>query len=75
MTVVSLKPPPEPEVWQCRCGSFAFWLYATGQAVCADCCSESATMFGCWRIPEKPTTGGAAIVLLHKSGLPDKEQT
>ena len=57
MTVVGFtrrNTQPEPDVWQCRCGSFTFWLYSTGRAYCTECRQEAVSRFGCWEIPEKP---------------------
>jgi hypothetical protein len=56
------RPRNEPDVWQCRCGSYTFWLYSTGSAYCADCKEEAVTMNGYWQIPESVTT--AAIIPL-----------
>ena len=47
---------PEPEVWQCQCGHFGFWLYSNGDVVCSRCETEAAEMRGYWKIP----TGDAA---------------
>lgn len=41
----------ELDVWQCRCGSYAFWLYSDGSVVCLDCKQEARTMHGYWRVP------------------------
>jgi hypothetical protein len=55
MSVVEFRKPHrrEPEVWQCRCGSFTFWLSSDGAAHCADCQEEATSMRGYWRIPER----------------------
>ncbi len=55
MSVVEFKPPVrrEPEVWQCRCGSFTFWLSSDGAAHCSDCQEEATAMRGFWRIPDR----------------------
>lgn len=42
---------PEPEVWQCQCGSYTFWLYSTGLARCSECRTEALNMQGFWRVP------------------------
>src|SRR5690606_9947802 len=41
----------ELDVWQCRCGSYAFWLYSDGSVTCLDCKQEARTMHGYWRVP------------------------
>jgi hypothetical protein len=55
MSVVEFEPParPDREFWQCRCGSFAFWLSSDGSAHCSDCHEEAAAMQGYWRIAER----------------------
>ena len=47
------EPRPESEYWQCRCGSFAFFLASDGSVHCSDCEQEAASMRGFWRIPER----------------------
>jgi hypothetical protein len=55
MSVVEFRPParPEPEVWQCRCGCYTFWLSSDGAVHCSDCQQEATSMRGFWRIPER----------------------
>jgi hypothetical protein len=51
------------DVWQCKCGSHAFWLYSDGSVNCADCGREAISMHGYWKTPtraevqETPLTG------------------
>ena len=40
-------------MWQCRCGSFTFWLSSDGAVHCSDCQEEATSMRGFWRIPER----------------------
>ena len=47
------EPRPESKYWQCRCGSFAFFLASDGSVHCSDCEQEAASMRGFWRIPER----------------------
>jgi hypothetical protein len=47
---------PKPDVWQCQCGHYSFWLYSTGQVVCEACETEAASMQGYWKIPTEPDT-------------------
>lgn len=42
-----------PDVWQCQCGGYEFWLYADASVRCADCKREAVTMQGYWRTPVK----------------------
>ncbi len=68
MSVVEFRPPakPEPEFWQCRCGSFTFWLASDGSAHCSGCHQEATSMRGFWRIPEHaepPTSSDLANVV------------
>lgn len=52
--VVPLKiPTDEPLVWQCDCGSFAFWLYSDGTGMCVKCETEIDGMDGYWRVPTR----------------------
>jgi hypothetical protein len=44
----------EPEVWQCQCGHFGFWLYSNGEVVCSRCETEATEMRGHWTIPPEP---------------------
>ena len=55
MSVVEFKPPsrPDREFWQCRCGSFTFWLASDGSTHCSGCQEEATSMRGYWRIPER----------------------
>ena len=55
MSVIEFKKParPEPEVWQCRCGCYTFWLSSDGAVHCSDCQQEATSMRGYWRIPER----------------------
>jgi len=39
-------------VWQCNCGSRSFRLLSDHSAVCNVCDTESAGVFGYWRIQE-----------------------
>ena len=54
MSVVEFRPPArrDREFWQCRCGSFTFWLASDGSVHCSTCEQEAASMQGYWRIPE-----------------------
>ena len=56
MSVIEFKKPrrPEPEVWQCRCGCYTFWLSSDGAVHCSDCQQEATTMRGFWQIPARP---------------------
>jgi hypothetical protein len=49
----SSRKKAEPDVWQCRCGSYTFWLYSTGAAYCSSCREEAHSMQGYWCLPEK----------------------
>lgn len=55
MSVIEIKKHvrPEPDVWQCHCGSFTFWLYSNGSAYCSECREEAVSMFGHWELPER----------------------
>ena len=46
------EPRRETEYWQCRCGSFAFFLASDGSVHCSECEQEAASMRGFWRISE-----------------------
>lgn len=56
MKVVDLNAQRErePEVWQCHCGHFGFWLYSNGEVVCSRCKTEATEMRGYWKIPPEP---------------------
>ncbi len=56
MMVIELNKhrQPEPEVWQCQCGHFGFWLYSNGDVVCSCCQTEATEMRGYWKIPPGP---------------------
>jgi hypothetical protein len=41
----------EPDVWQCQCGCYTFWLYSDRSAHCSACGDEAVSMGGFWRIP------------------------
>ena len=73
MSVVDMgsRARPKPDVWQCRCGCYTFWLYSTGAAYCSSCREEAHTMRGFWQIPEKPSptpSRGEIIALLPLKG-------
>ena len=59
---------PEPMVWQCQCGSHAFWLYSDGVAWCVECKAEAVPMQGTWCLPK-----GEAH-LCDKAGAPAEDQ-
>lgn len=64
------RTQPKPDVWQCRCGSYTFWLYSTGVVYCSDCRKEAVTMNGYWQIPERsgnPTQPTADIIPLEQN--------
>ena len=53
MSVVELskRNKPEPDVWQCQCGSFTFQLFANAAVQCTECKREAVSMQGYWRTP------------------------
>ena len=52
----------ESKVWQCQCGSFAFWLYSDGSACCADCKCEAVSMQGFWHVTAETQTQHTAML-------------
>jgi hypothetical protein len=59
---------PEPDVWQCRCGSFTFWLYSSGSAYCSECREEAVSMLGAWEIPERHPESERMAEIISISG-------
>ncbi len=53
----------EPDVWQCQCGSYTFWLYSSGSAHCSECRDEAATMRGYWQITKKVDSESTAEII------------
>jgi hypothetical protein len=47
------------DVWRCKCGSHAFWLYSDGSVNCADCGHEALSMHGYWKTPTRTEAGEA----------------
>ena len=66
MAIVQFKARArqEPDVWQCRCGCYTFWLYSSGSAYCSECREEAVTMGGYWQIPEKTTQNQGAFTVI-----------
>lgn len=57
------RTQPEPDVWQCQCGSYTFWLYSNGSAYCPECREEAVTMNGYWQIPEKRDSASKCLII------------
>jgi hypothetical protein len=74
MSVIEFRKPVrrEPEVWQCRCGSFTFWLSSDGAAHCSDCQEEATAMHGYWQIPKRAQPESPADLLANVVFIFDK---
>jgi hypothetical protein len=64
----------EPDVWQCRCGCYTFWLYSNGSANCSECREEAVTMNGYWQIPEKRDSVSTGSIVRLRADSPESDK-